>query len=279
MAGTQVFPTPSTGGGGGTPATTVVTETSFGQASAVGTSTDYARADHTHGTPAAPVTAAGWTDGGTTVYTTTASDQVAIGTATATSQRLLTLQNVSASSLFGVRITTDAAATENILETRSLLGAGPDDVANRFSVNGNGDHVWSAGDGTGGTMRVYRSAASTLTVDNGAGGTPSIFSIIGTTITQRRQVQVTTTTAASYSVGGTDYVIISDSTAGNTGVVLQSAVVQANRVVIVKRKVTTNLVTVTATAGNIDGGASFVLNAGGYGSATFVSDGTNWWVI
>lgn len=42
------------GGGGGTPASTVVAETSFGQASAVGTSTDYARADHTHGTPAAP---------------------------------------------------------------------------------------------------------------------------------------------------------------------------------------------------------------------------------
>ena len=41
------------GGGGGTPATTVVTETSYGQTSAVGTSTDYARADHSHGTPPA----------------------------------------------------------------------------------------------------------------------------------------------------------------------------------------------------------------------------------
>jgi hypothetical protein len=43
----------SGGGGGGTPATTVVTETSYGQTSAVGTSTDYARADHSHGTPPA----------------------------------------------------------------------------------------------------------------------------------------------------------------------------------------------------------------------------------
>jgi hypothetical protein len=51
---TQVLPTPpygGGGGGGGTPASTVVTEQAFGQASAVGTSTDYARADHTHGTP------------------------------------------------------------------------------------------------------------------------------------------------------------------------------------------------------------------------------------
>jgi hypothetical protein len=41
-------------GGGGTPASSVVSGTSFGQATAVGVSTDYARADHSHGTPAAP---------------------------------------------------------------------------------------------------------------------------------------------------------------------------------------------------------------------------------
>jgi hypothetical protein len=35
------------------PATTVVTETTAGQASAVGVSVNYAREDHTHGTPAA----------------------------------------------------------------------------------------------------------------------------------------------------------------------------------------------------------------------------------
>jgi hypothetical protein len=40
--------------GSGTPATTVVAETSYSQASAVGSSTNYARQDHTHGTPALP---------------------------------------------------------------------------------------------------------------------------------------------------------------------------------------------------------------------------------
>lgn len=39
-------------GGSGTPATTVVAETSYGQSSAVGVATNYAREDHTHGTPA-----------------------------------------------------------------------------------------------------------------------------------------------------------------------------------------------------------------------------------
>jgi hypothetical protein len=36
------------------PATTVVTETSYGQTQAVGTAATYAREDHTHGTPAVP---------------------------------------------------------------------------------------------------------------------------------------------------------------------------------------------------------------------------------
>jgi hypothetical protein len=36
------------------PASTVVTETSYGQTQAVGSSSNYARADHSHGTPAVP---------------------------------------------------------------------------------------------------------------------------------------------------------------------------------------------------------------------------------
>lgn len=53
MAGTQVLPTPVSSGGG-VPASTVVTETTFGLTSTVGLSTEYARADHTHGTVPAP---------------------------------------------------------------------------------------------------------------------------------------------------------------------------------------------------------------------------------
>lgn len=41
----------------GTPAVSVVSETAFGQASAVGVSTNYAKQDHTHGTPTDPVIA------------------------------------------------------------------------------------------------------------------------------------------------------------------------------------------------------------------------------
>lgn len=42
------------GGGSGTPSNTVVTETTFGQASTAGAASAYSRGDHTHGTPAAP---------------------------------------------------------------------------------------------------------------------------------------------------------------------------------------------------------------------------------
>jgi hypothetical protein len=47
-----------TGGGGGTPSATVVTETGYGQASTAGAAATYSRGDHTHGTPAAPPAAA-----------------------------------------------------------------------------------------------------------------------------------------------------------------------------------------------------------------------------
>lgn len=53
------------------PAITVVTETTFGQASAVGAATSYAREDHTHGTPAAPAVPAA----GNTVVTETTFGQ------------------------------------------------------------------------------------------------------------------------------------------------------------------------------------------------------------
>ena len=44
----------ATSGGGGTPSTTVVSETTPGLQPVVGVSTDFARGDHSHGTPTVP---------------------------------------------------------------------------------------------------------------------------------------------------------------------------------------------------------------------------------
>jgi len=49
--GSTATTTIASSGGGGTPATTVVSATSYGQATAVGTGSDYARNDHSHGSP------------------------------------------------------------------------------------------------------------------------------------------------------------------------------------------------------------------------------------
>ena len=58
------------GGGGGTPASTVVSETTPGLQPIVGTSTDYARGDHSHGSPPVPAHTAlsslAWTSAGHT---------------------------------------------------------------------------------------------------------------------------------------------------------------------------------------------------------------------
>lgn len=63
-------------GGAGTPASTVVAETGWGQGTTVGTSTNYAREDHSHGTAATPATSVA---GRTGAVTLTAAD---IGTGT-----------------------------------------------------------------------------------------------------------------------------------------------------------------------------------------------------
>jgi hypothetical protein len=60
----------SGGGGGGTPSTTVVSGTTPGLQPVVGTSTDYARGDHSHGSPPVPAHTAlsslAWTSAGHT---------------------------------------------------------------------------------------------------------------------------------------------------------------------------------------------------------------------
>ncbi len=53
LNGAGAFSTPS--GGGGTPGDSVTSETSFGIAASAGVATEYSRKDHTHGTPANPV--------------------------------------------------------------------------------------------------------------------------------------------------------------------------------------------------------------------------------
>jgi hypothetical protein len=75
----------ATGGGGGTPATTVVSGTTPGLQPVVGTSTDFARGDHSHGTPPVPahtaLSALSWASSGHTGSSTAVATWGAAGAA------------------------------------------------------------------------------------------------------------------------------------------------------------------------------------------------------
>ena len=75
----------ATGGGGGTPATTVVSGTTPGLQPVVGTSTDFARGDHSHGTPPLPahtaLSALSWASSGHTGSATAVATWGAAGAA------------------------------------------------------------------------------------------------------------------------------------------------------------------------------------------------------
>lgn len=111
---------------------------------------------------AAVPAASGWVDGGTTVYLSTSTDVVSIGNNTPVTNRKLSVYNTGTN--LGLSVVT-LASTDNLLET---FVSGEANL--RFSVNGTGSHLWGAGGGSALDTRLYRSAANTLTLDNGAAG-------------------------------------------------------------------------------------------------------------
>jgi hypothetical protein len=113
----------------------------------------------------APV-ASGWTDGGTVVYLTTLTDDVSIGSNTPVTNRKLSVYNEGTN--LGISVVT-AASTDNVVET---FVSGEANL--RWSVNGTGATLWGAGGGSALDTRLYRSAANTLTLDNGAAGAATL---------------------------------------------------------------------------------------------------------
>jgi len=111
---------------------------------------------------AAVPNASGWTDSGTVVYLTTATDDVSIGSNTPVANRKLSVYNGGTD--LGISVVT-LAGTDNVIETFVTAEANL-----RWSVNGNGATRWGAGGGSALDTRLYRSAANTLTLDNGAAG-------------------------------------------------------------------------------------------------------------
>ncbi len=121
------------GGGGGTPATTVVSETSYGQSPVVGTSTDYARGDHSHGTPAVPAHSAlsslAWTSSGHTgtaisVATFNGSGAASVSTPSADGQVLSRQGGALVWVTLAAGLALYPEVTEVILEEANVLSLG-----------------------------------------------------------------------------------------------------------------------------------------------------------
>jgi hypothetical protein len=223
---------------------------------------------------AAPV-ASGWTDGGTVVYLTTSTDDVSIGSNTPVANRKVSITNEGTN--LGISVVT-LASTDNVLET---FVSGEANL--RFSVLGTGSHLWGAGGASALDVRLYRSATSTLTVDNGAGGS-AILQVLGTTSMQRTQYQTTTTAASPYAVTATDNIVLANPGAAQTITLPAAAAGLLGRTITVKRVNTSaNVVTINTTSGNIDGAASRALAAGTFDSITvvcaLVGASYDWYII
>jgi hypothetical protein len=226
----------------------------------------------------APV-ASGWVDDGVNVRLDTATDTVSIGTATPTAARKITVEGTNTQQ--GIRSWTDAT-TDNVLDTFSRNGAGPDDTSARLAISGAGNLVWTDGAGAG-TCRVYRSGASTITFDNGASGS-AVWSFLGTTVSQRTQYQTVTTAASPYVVLGTDNQVFANPGAAQTITLPAAAAAMLGRTITIKRVNTSaNVVTVNTSGGNIDGAATRALAGGTYDSITvtcaLVGGVYDWYII
>jgi hypothetical protein len=112
------------------PADSVVTETAFGQASAVGVSLEYAREDHTHGTPASPAVPAA----GNTIVTETSFGQAATAGASALYSRVDHTHGTPASP--AVPTPANAIVTETAFGQASAVGVNATEFAREDHAHG-----------------------------------------------------------------------------------------------------------------------------------------------
>ena len=155
-------------------------------------------------------------------------------------------------------------------------------AVNASTSLGSGFLKLGAGGATALDTAITRTAAATLTVDNNAGGSATLI-VKGTTTTQQRiHGQVSKVFADSpYTAAATDEMVFWNCTGGNCVENIPTPVGAGGRTLIVKRTDTTaNTLTLTPAAGQVEGGASYVMGGGATrASVTLMSDGSNWWVI
>ena len=121
----------ASGGGGGTPSTTVVSGTTPGLSPVVGVSTDFARGDHSHGTPTVPahtaLSALAWASAGHTGSSTAVAAWNGGGTAAvvqATTDETMLVRRAGTLQWVPLLIAASMLKAELVLEGGVLYGAG-----------------------------------------------------------------------------------------------------------------------------------------------------------
>jgi hypothetical protein len=159
----------------------VVTETSYGQASANGTATNYARADHTHGTPAL----------GTSTPSAIAGDNPSAGSATVPSKEDHVHAFIPAEdlSMAGFKLTNVATPT---VSTDAANKQYVDDVAQGLNI-----HAASYAATTANLNATYSNGTSGVGATLTNAGTQAAFATDGTTPTTGDRILVKNQTTTS----------------------------------------------------------------------------------
>jgi hypothetical protein len=165
--------------------------------------------------------------------------------------------------------------TSNPTAGAILVGNNTNDGWNISSVVGTVNQVNVAASGAGISL--------SLPQDIHTGASPTFANLTVTTLlTAGAQVLGRASVTTTYAVAAAVSTVFADATGGAFTVTLPSAVANAGRIIRIKRTSTANnTVTVASAAGNVEGAATYggLSGNGPRPSATFASDGTNWWLV
>jgi hypothetical protein len=235
-----------------------------------------------------------------------------LASAAASSGKTVTFPNITGSTLLFSNTTSAATNTQSAQTSGTAvflsisLGAHTGQTAstevNDLDINLNRTVTWAAGALT--TQRAIRiqaptyafASSSTLTTASTVAISGAPVTGTNATLTNSYALNIEsggtrfggsivfnrTTTATSYSVLTTDYIIAVTSTASARTITLPTAVNATGRKYVIKDEsggAATNNITINTTSSQTIDGASTKTISSNYGSATVYSDGSNWFSI
>lgn len=135
-------------------------------------------------------------------------------------------------------------------------------------------------DSSGATGDTYYRDSSGNFVRLGIGSNNQVLSVSGGLPTWRQPIFATATKTGNYTLTSSDTVILADSTSGSVTITLPTAsTVSGYRFYVKRTDGSANSVSVARSGSDTIDGATSVSLGAQYTTMTFVSDGTNWFII